>query len=825
MPRSQLASSRRRSPAFRNRCDQRRLFAREVAQLRIDPDRLTVLGLVGLGGSGKTRLLNELQKSARKGRSIRHIVKVSLATESWATETGPLLRLRDQIAIDCLLFDAALITYWSATGQRFPAEHTYRLARSPLLQSVELGSNVVGLANPFHVAVDFAVPVRFAVDAWEALTHQYKRHRRYSKNDFKAIDELREEPEELRTRLPGLLGLDVQRRLEATDRPFVAFYDGYERQRPETVAEDAPWLRDFIRKLDRGLHVIATREPLGWPAADWDTVVHDVPVDRLPEPEARELLRERLGRLPPAIEDHLLQASDRIPFYLETVSSSYAALTTGDNRVELTDLPASPDEALPNLISHLPREQRRLAVAMAAVQVFDETLFRYLVHGLNLQVDIFEFGPFTRRYFVEEISTGLHKTHDLLTASVRDADEEPVRRASLELATRHLLMLCQDAGVRASDTVLALFLAVLAGWRYTNAMGRESVEALVDAGYLLYDAGYWNQLASIAHEQAVSVDGHPVAVVAEFFSALAARRVTGIGRAIKLFERLQSLAPALGRHARSLQLEVAYLRELDGDYAFARDAFARLNPAGESFDPDDRTQLRARLWHADILTMDGALRPASQLLAETYDADTLKPLDRAELVRHRAHALRFSFALDEAEALYDEALRSAGDTLSMQGKLYTNLVETRCWRDPERALSAATVAQELNTRLGSKIELAKCKAAQAIALAKLGRRNAACAAIAAADDQACAIGYRAGVAFARQAEAVAAGLAGDADGLQTAYGRLREVVGALGTYGHLLVAPASMIDDIAFLEAAINVDWVEEELLENRLGTYLRPAM
>ena len=36
MPRSQLTSPPRRSPAFRNRCEQRRLFERKVAQLRTE---------------------------------------------------------------------------------------------------------------------------------------------------------------------------------------------------------------------------------------------------------------------------------------------------------------------------------------------------------------------------------------------------------------------------------------------------------------------------------------------------------------------------------------------------------------------------------------------------------------------------------------------------------------------------------------------------------------------------------------------------------------------------------------------------------------------
>lgn len=41
--------------------------------------------------------------------------------------------------------------------------------------------------------------------------------------------------------------------------------------------------------------------------------------------------------------------------------------------------------------------------------------------------------------------------------------------------------------------------------------------------------------------------------------------------------------------------------------------------------------------------------------------------------------------------------------------------------------------------------------------------------------------------------------------MQATYDRLREVVGVFGTYGHLLVAPASMSNDVAFLESVIDI--------------------
>jgi hypothetical protein len=139
-------------------------------------------------------------------------------------------------------------------------------------------------------------------------------------------------------------------------------------------------------------------------------------------------------------------------------------------------------------------------------------------------------------------------------------------------------------------------------------------------------------------------------------------------------------------------------------------------------------------------------------------------------------------------------------------------------------LDAAERAAAINGGLENRVELAKCEAARAIALARLADFTAAGTALAAAHDHADAVGYKAGTAFALQAEAVTAGLASDDDGLLHALRRLDDTVAALGTYGHLRVAPRVLLEDGAYLREAIDddVEWLEAKELPQRLRTYLR---
>ncbi|MEO6500330.1 MAG: hypothetical protein ABIQ09_00280 [Jatrophihabitantaceae bacterium] len=818
MPRSQYSSPEPKPLRFRDRTQYLNGIREQMDRMRADPSYLTVFGVVGLGGAGKTRLLTEVHRRISAEERNDLLVWVSLEAESSAHQTGPLLRIREQVGFDCLLFDAALVTFWSVTGQPFQLPDGSRLSKSLAFKALD----VTRTASTLATGIPLPLPLTFAADLYRAATHKLARFRHYEKAEFEAIDALRLTPAAIAERLPHFLGEDVRRRLEESRRGLVVFYDAYDRQLQATVASRAPWLREFIGTVNRGLHIIASREPVDWDPRDWQEVMVTVMLDELPERYARYIVHERLGQLPKPIEDRFLSASRRVPFFLEAMVNAYASQSQAGAPIYLNELPSTPRGSVTYLLEHLSPERRVLTVALATLQTFDEGSFRYLVHALNLPISFLEFGSFVQSFFVEKRQPGLYKVHDVLTAIVAESSEDRlVRRTALEAATRHLLTRCRQDVLQTPHTVLALFQATLAGWARLDSVPTASVEELVDVGYVLYDAGYWTELATTA-EIPASTDS-PVSSVTQFFLALATRRTAGITRGVELFEDLEPVADRLGRHQASLSLEVAYLSELAGNYAKARYEFAMLNEECEPFDVTDRTHIRARLYHADMLIMDGQLRQGAQILLEAAElVGTRTPLDWAELVRHRAHAYRFSYLLEPAIKLYQRALQSAAEAPSLFGKLQTNLVETYCWYEPGLALEAAALSFDWNLRLGNRIELAKCDAARGIALGRLGEFVAAQHMVDRSKAEATEAGYRAGVAMALQASAIVKALQGDAAGSALDLEQLEVAVGSLGTYTHLLVAPAWLGgNQERFRAAAAATDWFDGETLSDRLTSLL----
>ena len=381
------------------------------------------------------------------------MVRVSLEGEASKTAIGPLRVLRREIGIDCFLFDAALLTYLDAVGQ-FHGDGGSDGAEGWLLKSIELGG---GLAS-------IGLPASFAVDLFRSISRETKKLVRYERSEFEAIGELRVDPAALRERLPGYLGLDISRRLTVTRQSLIVLYDGYEKQADLTLARKAPWLRKLIATVGRGVHVIATRKPLEWPQDADLPAIQRVSLDRLPDQDSRKMLRDGLGEVPLEIEAQLLKASKRIPLLLKAAIRTYEN-RGGDGIIDLAGLPDSGESTLEHLFNHLPAEQRRAAVALAAIQVFDQGLFDYLIRTLHLPVSGFEFNDVMLALFVEQVGDDLFKTHDMLTdVARRSAADVDLRAAGIAAASRYLVSRCQAADEATLGVALALFRAVLDGW-------------------------------------------------------------------------------------------------------------------------------------------------------------------------------------------------------------------------------------------------------------------------------------------------------------------------------------------------------------------------
>jgi tetratricopeptide (TPR) repeat protein len=809
------ADEPQRDAEFLDRVEEYRYLESHLGLLAADPHHLVVVGLAGLGGIGKTRFLREVRARFAALDAPPALVSVALDVPPLAA----LLSVRDQVAVDCHLFDVSVATYAAATEPPLPASERL-LSWWSGWASARSGRRLAGEV----------LPVTFAVERFDHLPMDLVLRRGYDRSAFEGVDSLRSRPDELYRRLPGLLGTDVARGFKDPDRRRLVFlYDAYDEPGTDETGETAAgtaWLPEFVRSLGAGIHVVTARAPLPGDERTWGTAVQQRQLGKLPPEECRRLIRRELGdHLRRRVEDRLVSASDCNPFYLHVSVDVCRAYLRQNGSVDVMDLPSTSPGMIERLLHHLSPPARTLALALAAVQYFDASLYRELVRALDLGDAAVDIGAFVEWFFVVESDRGLFRTHDLLTDLVRrGAGMAGVARRALLAAVEHLAVRAADRHAPGYDRLPLLFAAQLEAWQQVGEVGRRVVERLVDVGYDLYDAGYWRDLAGLPGLDADRTDD-PIGLVARYFSALSSRRSQGPVVSARRLEPLGPRAHLLGRHTASYDIEVAYLREISGDYPYARQRFRELDEAIVGFDGKRREHLRARLYHADVLTMDGRLLAASRLLLEAYELlGRESGLDWAELVRHRGHAHRFSLDLDIAEREYLRALRAVRDTPSMKGKLQTNLAEVLCWTEPETAVREAQEALELNARLGSRIEMAKARAALAVARSGSGDVEAAREACEQALAEADQVDYPAGRCFAHQARVVTEVRAGDAGAAARAYAELVAGVSVLTTYGHLCVVPAWFLGDRAEVRRwSADVEWIGADDLEARLRAIREP--
>lgn len=815
MPKSKYGDAPSKETTFVDRQSELRRVADHVDTLYGEPEYLKVLEVLGLGGMGKTTFLEKVWTNTFESRNPDHLLWVSLEAGGFTTAVNPLLRMRDQLRIECVLFDTALLAYWRAMGQPLQLSQGEKLANSLAFKALELSAGMIY----------FSLPIGFGIQVYKSLKKATARWEHYTSEEFEEIERLERRPQELLDRLPHYLGLDLRRRADLDDELIAVFYDGYEKLGQVTRREHAPWMREFIATLDRGVHVVSTRESLDWEKPEWGELLDVIPIGPLPIRYAREMILNELGAPSPAAVDGLIKASHRTPFVLETAIASYAKEAKQGQPIKIDEVPSSPDEIFKRFLDHLPETQEELAVAMAAIQIFDEALFERVITALNIPISLPSFKSFKELHFVEKTTSGLHKTHDILTSFVREAaSRESIRVAALEAATEDVHARCLGSENVNPYEILPILGSVLTGWASTVAVPTNSIEALGDVALSLYDAGYWNDLWMVGSED-VGKEGTPIAAVSEFLVALTTRRIIDVETARSRFRKLMPNANLLGRHQQSAELESAYVDGLDGDYKKARGEFGRLAAQADPFNPLDRTHRRSRMYQSGMLTMDGYFKRSAQLALETYEAvDPEVTTDWGELVRYSGHAHRFSFMLDEAERRYLLAMDSIeeNEAPALLGRLQTNLAETYCWHKPLEALTAADNGTELNHKQNNQIELAKCAAARGIALARGGDFKNARIAVSSSLSVAEEVGYQAGIAFALQASAVVDCLGGLYDVAEATNKELKSVVSTLGTYLHLQVVPFLLLgDDIGLDQVLSSAEWFDANNVITRIAKYL----
>lgn len=670
---------------------------------------LKVIPLIGPGGSGKSRILAKV-KSEAVDMGFK-VVQVSLETEASMSCVAPLKAMRDQLSFDCFMFDVALLRYWSSSGQILQLDKKSSFSNSISVKALENFGSLMGIAS---------LPISFAIDVFSISKSEFLKANMYSKEEFENIDAIRGDSIELLDRLPYFLALDIERNSDIFPQKRLFLYDSYEKQHRSTQSKRSPWLREFIGSMDDSIHIISSREKINWPKSEWaNDITQPVRLlPTLPEVDAIELFRETCNPSTELIPT-LLEISRCVPFYIEVLINNYLSLMDEATSISVDHLPSTSESAVLRLISHYNEPYQKIIIILGVIQYFDKALLNALIRQLNLPIDMFQADEICKSFFIEWVDEkqGLLKTHDLFTDLVRscsDFDNYAIEALHSAATVMYQRVEIEKVGLHE----LMIFFGICRGGE-GRPKSIEFTESMIDFGYVLYDHGYWSNLSEQLGE--FSNNRYASSLVQKYFLAISLRRRDSVNKGLKKLRTLTLHSDNLGRHGLTLDIEIAYLTALSGKYKKAKKILSKAYNQFEPFSFNLRSHRMACLYYAGILLLDGNFSASERILIDAIARADSVPIEfKLELMRHRAHTLRFSYMFEEAESIYMHALTECEKLPSIKAKLYTNLAETRCWFLPEVAIENCIESIKLNTRLDNKIELSKAYSAYSISCSSLG---------------------------------------------------------------------------------------------------------
>jgi tetratricopeptide (TPR) repeat protein len=745
-----------------------------------------VLNVTGVGGIGKSRLLRELQARV-EGRCRTALLDLQLP--SLRDQDAALATLRSRLGAQGVGFDRFDLAY-AALWQRLHPHLRLTPRELPLIEESEVLADLADGAAGIPIFGTVVGLIKLA----DRASLRVRRWRRLHEDP--TLGELDELPNaELIDAVTYLFAEDL-RAATTPDRSYVLFVDGYEAlvaghvRAGRTAAPDV-WLRDLLAQLDRGLTVVASREPLGWQAyaAEWSQVVTGFALDDLPMAARVELL-EACGVADGQERRRIAEASAGVPFYL------HLAVDTRDQDGASGDgaPPVSPEEIRERFLQHVdPGEVRGLEL-LSLARVFDLEIFQAITRAFGLPDHRLAWESLTAYSFVYPAGTGRVQLHQLMASA-----------------------LCKRVSAGVSGEVHRLLRSL---WDARAATGQDGGEGSRGVGVLAGELsgpellGYVDRIAASGGTQGISgvlrdvqlfLAEHPEQPPADL---VAAARCIEVERALLVGEtaRAAELTPDVAQPASTSV--GARLAVAGGN---ARRILGRTAEALEIYQTVWRTdhlveRLAAGLWAADLHMAQGRFRTAVELATQVRQ---LCPDDRQELLGDLSRLLhlayRFAFDFDQAAKHLEAAAAhyQAAGTVIGQANIATNQTELLAWIDPASAITTADRAAERQRELGALPELGKVYTAVALAQVRLGELARADAALALACEVLERADYRSGRARAELVRAALSARAGQVVGAVESARLAVSELEAAQVYPTLVLAAATLLDLLQAPEPAV----------------------
>ncbi|MFC8916225.1 hypothetical protein ACFT5C_10680 [Streptomyces sp. NPDC057116] len=706
---------------------QRQFFNREELLATYDEelagisDRLRILNVVGVGGIGKSRLLQELRN--RTPDTCR-TARLDLQLPTLRQQEDALAVLRMEFGSQGVKFDRFDIAY-AVLWQRVHPQLQMDRKNTPFAEDSEVLSKILDDAMGLPVFGTAAGLVRLT---GRAMANRQRRQRIEADPTLQELDSLSNA--ELGHAVSYLFAEEM--RQSAEERPYVLFVDAYEAMVPtplpggRSYGSDA-WLRDLLGQLHGGLTVLASREPLPWAAYDkeWETVIRKSRIDGLPMPARLDLLAQAgITELPK--QRTIAEASAGVPFYLHLAVDTHA-----QSPARAADA-GTAEEIVQRFLQHVAPDEVRILELLSVARTFDLGMFRAIGRSFDLPANLLTWESLTAYSFAYPLPQGWFRLHQLMVTALQHHLSPSVKRHVHAVVRQYWEALADRMETGSGDSGVArsspLREAVYHGL-HAEDISPEQIQKHADRAVMMSGRQARDGMIKDIRDFLASPPATPYALdalpgIRDAADCLAAESKLELGDASAVI----TMTPALDMPVRSvvsarLALAGANARRIAGESSHAASIFERVwaEHTGEA-------RASAGLCVADIRMWQGDFAGAFALAEEVYGiCASHERVSRGDLKRlmHLGHRFLMDFTkaadlLAEAEEEY----QAVGAVVGL-ANIRTNRAELLAFTDPASAVAEAGAALDVQRDLGAQHELGKVYTAMAVAQLRLGQLDRA----------------------------------------------------------------------------------------------------
>lgn len=681
------------------------LFKGEYEKLKDNSEYFKVIGIYGIGGIGKSYLIEKLLQIPQEDEFESKIITINMDIMHSADIFDNLVKVRKQIEVGCLYFDYSLILLWDIYKIEKLDEDFMRKIKGNFLDILNMADSGLSVICP-TIGFENILSV-FRRSILPKMQQHFMEPAIFEEINVR----FQKSPQQLYDFMPHLLGLDLAK--ITRKHRLIAFFDSYERY----LIDHDDWLKELIGSIGKGLFLVASREKLDW--SDNKEELYPYRLEELPSTQAELVLKANLSPTHYDLIGTIIEKTHCVPIFIELAINIYKKISMENSDEISTEFWMIKDKSdfIKRFLHHLPETEQEVVLVLSVVRIFNTDIFEWIVQDLNLNCTVLKYYDICKLCLVNMLKEDdqFLKLHDVFTANalkfISASKKQRILHSYISyigqrglsiLSQKQLTILFRNLLLLSSDIDFAI----------------SDIEYLCDVFFVLYE----NNCSPELYEWIRKTSSTTLSVFRNFIDIIYTEKID----AQKSYEMSLTFntSSQLGKHKKSFELIQNYAHAISGNYESFSSVTEKMYYELKTEDILCWYYGKAKIYYADHLMLHGKFIHALHIFEEySHELEKFprKKGDYFEVRKQSAHCRRFNMLLDEATSIYQSL---ADDYVNSKGLLVyvlTNLCETNCYFHPDIVFDIAPEAISLSEYLNRPKE--KAKIFYSLAIANLHNRN------------------------------------------------------------------------------------------------------